>query len=131
MPTTNSTVRLADADRHLRTFAQKLTDWTPYWRELAERLAETAQARWPLRRLSGRLRRSLTWAGSRLGRGGVYEADPNMLRFGTSVFYGRFHQHGAKHTPRRPLIHVDEPAHTKHLTDWLRARAVASGLEVT
>ena len=43
MPTTTNITVTGDADRRLRTFAQKLTDWTPYWRELAERLAETAQ----------------------------------------------------------------------------------------
>ena len=130
MPTTTNITVTGDADRRLRTFAQTLADLTPFWRELAERLADTAQARWPLRRRTGRLRKSLTWQGDRLGRGGVLEAEPDRLRFGTDIFYGRFFQHGAKHIRPRPLIHVDEPAHTKHLTAWLRDRAAASGLEV-
>ena len=44
MPTTNITVTgLTDADRHLRTFFQKLTDLSPFWRELGQTLANEAQ----------------------------------------------------------------------------------------
>ena len=122
---------IARADSGLRKFAALAEDLTPFWRELGEGLADEAQRRWPLRRRTGRLRRSLQWAGAGLGRGGIFESSPDRLRFGTSVFYGRFFQHGAKHTPRRPIIHVDEAQHADQLDSWLRARAVMSGLEVT
>ena len=132
MPIANSAATdLRDTDRRLRAFANTLLDLTPFWRELGERLAETAQSRWPLRRRTGGLRESLTWGGSRLGRGGVFEATPDRLTFGSALFYGRFAQHGTKHTPRRPIIHVDAPTHTQYLSAWLRDRAAAAGLEVT
>lgn len=129
MPNINIT-RLADADAALLAFSKQIIDWRPFWSQLAEHLADEAQRRWPLRRRTGTLRKSLTWAGDRLGRGGVFEADPDRLRFGTSVFYGRFHQHGAKHTPRRPLIHIDEADVSSRFSAWARDRASAAGLEV-
>ena len=119
------------ADRALGTFAAEVDDLRPFWRELGKDLADESQRRWPLRRRTGRLRRSLTWAGSRLGRGGVFESDPDRLRFGSAVFYGRFSQFGTKTQRARPLIHVNEPQHTAQLDGWLRQRAEAAGLEVT
>ena len=120
---------LRQADAALRRFSDGL-DLRPFWRELGERLAAEAQARWPLRRRSGRLRESLRWAGTKLGAGGIFEASPDRLAFGSSVFYGRFHQFGAKHTPRRPLIHVNEADTSTRLGEWARDRARAAGLEV-
>ena len=122
---------LEKADTGLRQFVATVTDLTPFWSELGEHLADEAQRRWPLRRWSGKLRTSLTWHGDRLGKHGVFESSPDRLTFGSAVFYGRFHQHGAKHTPRRPLIHIDPEQHTEQLSAWLRSRAGASGLEVT
>ena len=132
MPTTNIAVTgLADADRHLRTFFQKLTDLRPFWRELGQTLANEAQSRWPLRRRTGRLRKSLVWRGDKLGPHGIFEADPDRLRFGSAVFYGRFAQYGTKRQRATPLIHIDPEQHTEQLSAWLRSRAAASGLEVT
>ena len=111
----------------LRQFAATVTDLRPFWRLLGETLADTSQARWPLSRRSGRLRRSLTWAGDKLGRGGVYQADPDRLTFGTGVFYSRFTQTGTKRQRARPLIHVDDQAHTAQLVGWLQARAATAG----
>ena len=93
-------------------------------------MADEAQSRWPLRRRTGTLRRSLVWHGGRLAKSGVYEASPDRLRFGTGVFYGRFHQHGAKYTPRRPLIHIDVSDASSRFSAWARARAADAGLEV-
>ena len=118
-------------DRGLKRLADGASDLRPFWRQLGERLADTAQSRWPLRRRTGRLRKSLTWAGDRLGKGGVYESDPDRLTFGSSVFYARFHQAGARNLPRRPLIHIHPEQHTEQLSAWLRARAGRAGLEVT
>ena len=108
-----------------------MTDLTPFWSELGETLATEAQARWPLKRRSVKLRRSLTWAGDRLGRGGIFQSDPDRLKFGSAVFYGRFAQLGTLQQRATPLIHIDPEQHTEQLSAWLRSRAVASGLEVT
>ena len=121
---------LRQADNSLRRFAAQVDDLRPFWAQLGRGLAETIDARWPLRRRTGRLRRSLTWAGHRLGRGGIFESSPDRLRFGTTIFYSRFHQHGTSRHAARPLIHVDEAQHADQLDSWLRARAVMSGLEV-
>ena len=121
---------LSTADTALRRFEATVADWTPFWRELGEHLADTAQARWPLRRRSGRLRTSLTWAGGRLGRGGIFEADPDRLRFGSAVFYGRFAQTGTKRQRATPLIHVDAADANTRLSEWTKSRARSSGLEV-
>ena len=132
MPTANIAVTgLRDADQHLRTFAKHLADLTPFWRELAEHLADDVQQGWPLRRHSGRLRKSLTWARGRLGRGGVYEPTATRLTFGTDLFYARFAQYGTKRQRATPLIRVDADDARKRLSEWMKARAAASGLEVT
>ena len=122
---------ITESDNSLRRFEAASGDLRPFWRELGERLADEAQRRWPLRRRTGRLRRSLMWAGDRLGRGGVFEASPDKLTFGTNLFYSRFHQYGTKRHAARPLIHVDADRHSSQLSSWLQARAAASGLEVT
>ena len=122
---------LKQADTGLRTFAATVTDLTTFWRLLGRSLADEAQRRWPLRRRSGRLRKSLVWSGGRLGKGGVYESSPDRLTFGTAVFYSIFSQHGTKRQKARPLIHVNPDEHTEQLRTWLQARAVASGLEIT
>ena len=118
-------------DRGLKRLADGASDLRPFWRQLGKRLADTAQSRWPLRRRTGKLRKSLVWRGDTLGPRGIFESSPDRLQFGSAVFYGRFHQHGAKHTPRRPLIHIDEAQHSEQLTTWLQARAASAGLEVT
>ena len=121
---------ITEAERSLREFA-KATDLREFWPLLGRDLADEAQARWPLRRRTGKLRRSLTWRGDRLSRGGIFEARPGSLTFGTSVFYSRFFQHGTRHHRQRTLIHVNEATHTDQLNTWLTERAVAAGLEVT
>ena len=118
------------ADTDLRKFSASVEDLRPFWAQLGRGLAETIDARWPLRRRTGRLRRSLTWAGDRLGRGGIFESSPDRLRFGSTLFYARFFQFGTRKQRATPLIHVDEAQHTDQLSSWLRARAAASGLEV-
>ena len=122
---------LSESDTALRRFAATVLDWRPFWRQLAESLADEAQRRWPLKRRSGKLRRSLVWSGKRLGPRGIYESSPDALTFGSSIFYGRFSQFGTKRQKARELIHVDEAQHAEQLRAWLRARAVAAGLEVT
>ena len=118
-------------DRGLKRLADGVSDLRPFWARLGQSLADEAQRRWPLRRRSGKLRRSLTWRGETLGRGGVFEPTPDRLTFGSAVFYSRFHQHGARNVPRRELIHVNPARHTAALASWLVARAQRAGLEVT
>ena len=67
---------------------------------------------------------------SKLGRGGIFEASPNRLEFGTSLFYGRFAQYGTKKQQATPLINVDEIVIGQRLALWAKSRAAASGLEV-
>ena len=122
---------LDTAEVALGTFAREVDDLRPFWPRLARYLADTAQARWPLRRRTGRLRRSLTWRGKSLGPSGVFEPTPDRMTFGSSLFYGRFSQTGTKHQPIRELIHIDPERHTAALASWLVARAEAAGLEVT
>ena len=64
---------VSESDTWLRKFAATVEDWRGFWAQLGKSLADTAQARWPLRRRSGRLRESLAWSGNRLGRGGIFE----------------------------------------------------------
>ena len=121
---------LTQADRALRKFGATVENWRPFWSQLGESLATETQRRWPLRRRSGRLRESLHWTGSRLGRGGVFESSPDRLTFGSSIFYSRFSQYGTKQQRARPLIHVNEKQHTELLRAWLVARAQPAGVEV-
>lgn len=57
------------------------------------------------------------------GRGNVSELDASGLKYGTSVFYARFHQQG-KGVPRRRVISVGKPVRLRiaqivldHITD--------------
>ena len=120
---------LGQVETRLRRFSDGL-DLRPFWRELGETLADEAQARWPLKRRTGKLRKSLTWAGTKLGAGGIFEASPDRLTFGSSVFYSRFAQFGTRKQRATPLIHVNEADTSTRLGEWARARAVAAGLEV-
>ena len=122
---------LHEADQALDALAAAALDLRPFWSELGADLSRTSQERWPLRRLSGRLRRSLTWRGDRLGPRGVFESAPDRLTFGSELFYGKYYQHGTTRQVARPLIHINEAQHTEQLGTWLRARADAAGLEVT
>ena len=125
------TPSLADVDDQLATFSDSIEDLSDFWPTLGENLAAVAQDRWPLRRRSGKLRRSLAWTGRRLGRGGIYKSEPSSLTIGTKVFYGFYSQRGTKHQARRPLVHVDEADVGKRLTEWAKGRAEAAGLEVS
>ena len=130
MPTAITIAVTGDSDRRLRAFANHLESLVPFWREFAKHLADETQRRWPLRRRTGKLRKSLVWRRDKLGRSGVYEADPDSLTFGSSLFYGRFPQYGTKRQRKTPLIHVDEDDARARLVDWTRGRAEAAGLEV-
>ena len=111
---------------------RSLRDFSDFWPLLGRAIADESQRSWPLRRRTGTLRRSLTWAGGRagLGKGGVYEADPDALTIGSSIFYARFSHHGTRRQSKRVLLTVDESDTTARLTEWARDRATAAGLEV-
>ena len=110
--------------------ARSLRGLGSFWPTLAEAIAGKAQSSWPLRRRSGRLRRSLTWSGKGLGKGGIYAADPDALVIGTGVFYARFSHHGTVNQRRRELLAVDETDTAKRLEKWARDRVQGAGLEV-
>ena len=122
---------LGQADTGLRKFAAQVDDLRAFWPRFAKGLADESQRLWPLRRKTGRLRQSLTWRGNRLGRFGIYEPNPDRLRFGSAVFYARYPQTGARKQRKTPLINIDEKQHGEQLAEWLRGRAAAAGLEVT
>ena len=119
------------AETGLRRFAAQVDDLRPFWRQLGQKLADETQARWPLKKQSGRLRRSLDWHGDRLGPRGIFESAPAQLTFGSAIFYGRFFQSGTARRAARTLIHIDEAQHADQLDSWLRERADKGGLEVT
>ena len=112
--------------------ARAFADLTTFWPLLAQQIATESSARWPLKRRSGQLRQSLTWAGGRggLGRGGIYEPTRDALTIGTTVFYGAFSQFGTRRQPARKLVSVDEKDVAKHLATWARERASDAGLTV-
>ena len=122
---------LEKVDRDLATFARLTADLRPFWAELGRSLADETERRWPLKRKSGRLRRSLTWARGRLGRGGIYRSRPDRLIFGTRLFYADFSQRGTTRQATRELIHVREDEITTRLTAWAVDRAKQAGLEAT
>ena len=125
------TTGIRESEKGLDALGRPASDLRPFWSELGRDLANLAQERWPLRRRTGRLRRSLAWRGETLGRGGVFESTPDRLTFGSSLFYSRFSQAGTKRQPRRELIHIEPERHTAALASWLRTRAERAGLEVT
>ena len=118
---------LEKVDKNLATYAALTADLRPYWLELGRALAAESAARWPLKRRSGRLRRSLTWAGSRLGRGGIFQATRDRLLYGSRLFYADFAQRGTKRQPATPLVHVDEDAIARRLNAWSVDRARRAG----
>ena len=119
---------LESVDRTLATYSA-LEDLRPFWELLGRSLAADTQRRWPLRRQSGRLRKSLTWTGNRLARGGIFQSKREKLIFGTRIFYADFAQRGSKHQRATPLIHVNEADIAARLNAWATERAVRAGLE--
>ena len=87
----------------LRKFAAGVEDWRPYWRLLGETLATEAGSRWPLRRRSGRLRKSLTWRGDTLGPRGIFESSVQIAlqirnrRCFTRDFFSTVPESSARH----------------------------------
>ena len=110
--------------------ATALTNLSDFWPGLAESITDKAQRSWPLKRRSGRLRRSLTWSGRGLGKGGRYEPSSDSLIVGTRIFYGAFSHFGTKNQPTRVLLGVDPLDTTKRLEKWARDRVIGAGLEV-
>lgn len=110
---------------------RSLGDLSTFWPTLGEAIVDKSQSAWPLKRRSGTLRRSLTWTGKGLGRGGVYEPMRDSLTIGTAVFYSGFHHRGTQHLRKRELLAVDPGDATKRLETWARSRVTAAGLEVS
>ena len=119
---------LGSADTALRRFARTVDDLRPFWRELGVHLADTAPESLAVTPTYRTAPKSLVWRGDTLGPRGIFESSPDRLQFGSAVFYGRFHQHGAKHTPRRPLIHIDEAQHSEQVDDLAPGPGGVGGL---
>ena len=109
--------------------ARSIRDLSTFWPTLAESIADESKRSWPLRRVTGRLRRSLTWSGKGLGRGGIYEATRDALVIGSRVFYGAFSHYGTVNQRKRVLLGVDPLDTTKRLEKWARDRVIGAGLE--
>lgn len=122
---------LEKVDKNLATFAALTSDLRPFWELLGRSLADESQRRWPLRRRSGRLRKSLSWSGARLGRSGIFQSKREKLVYGSRLFYANFSQKGTKHQRATPLIHVNESDIAARLDAWAVERAKAAGLEVS
>ena len=132
MPTTTTNVSVTrDADRRLRKFAKHLENLTPFWATLAEHLADDAQARWPLR--DGTPARSESrWSGAGHAWAGAASMNPPLIawRLERVCFTAGLRSTGRRRQRKTPLIHVDADDARTRLSDWMRARAEASGLEV-
>jgi phage gpG-like protein len=107
------------AERLLGRLARRLEDGTPQLLGLVDQLIEAEQERFAGRGirwrrlapstsrqgrrplvLTGELMRSLTVRGY---RGQIVEVRPGQLRFGTRVYYARFHQKG-EGVPKRTVV---------------------------
>ena len=75
----------------LNRTARSLGDLSEFWPAVGRSIADQTQAAWPLKRRSGRLRRSLSWsARGGLGKAGIYEAKSDSLVIGSSLFLRQF-----------------------------------------
>ncbi len=109
----------AELGRKLREYEQALfrtsgasggTPWPPLQ---ASTIASKARSKNPtIRRNANRiliargiLRASLTTSKA---RGHVERATDHGLEFGSTIPYGRFHQHGTRHMPARPVSQLTE-----------------------
>lgn len=81
-----------------RTFAQAGPGWPPLAEATRAKKAALGQSPRILR-VTDALYRSLTTSGA----GSSEELHASELRFGTAVFYARFHEYGTRTTPKRPL----------------------------
>jgi len=58
----------------------------------------------------GDLKESLTWYGSQLGPGGIFDPHPSFVIAGTTIPHGKYHMTGTKHMPARPFMPPPDPA---------------------
>ena len=133
------------ASRHLTALAKAGEDPRPAFRQIQEEI-RTAEATWfgtrgegswpnlqqatldaKLRRgqppdplvATGALRRSLT---VKRGSGAIRSATKRQMKFGSKVYYGRFHERGGRVPVRRPLLPVDTRTRrrmVKDVREWL------------
>ena len=74
---------LETTTKNLATYSELVSDLRPFWDQLGRALADESQRRWPLKRRTGALRASLTWAGNRLGARGTFESTRDRLVYGS------------------------------------------------
>lgn len=80
------------------------------WAQLSPRYAAWKAKRYPgktILRRTDRLMTSLTWTGASLATSeGIAIMTPDSATFGTSVFYGRFHQRGTRKMRQRRILYL-------------------------
>ncbi len=77
------------------------------WRPLSERYARWKAIHFPGKTILRRrdvLIGSVTWSGSRPGRGGVFRATETSAEMGTSVRYAVYHNRGTGRLPQRQIL---------------------------
>ena len=119
--------------RAARSLRRAFQDWRPFWSELGEHLADTAQARWPLRRRSGKLRKSLVWSRrQRLGPWRHFRGIRKSARIRErTVFYSGNSRNTAPNKQQadgRCCIRIDETDIGQRLALWAKSRAAAAGI---
>jgi len=74
---------------------------------------------------TGKMRESLNWQGASLGAGGVFVPRRDAVTVGTSVAYGKYHQHGTPKMPRREFLPTPDARHyARMLSAWILGREV-------
>lgn len=84
------------------------------WAPLSPRYAAWKAKRYPgktILRRTDRLMKSLTWTGAALATPeGIAIMTPDSATFGSSVFYGRFHQRGTRTMRQRRILYLPPDA---------------------
>lgn len=103
------------------------------WEKLSPRY-KAWKDRWypglPILTREGFLRDSLQWTGTHLGPGGVFEAYPTYVIYGTTIPYASAHQKGTARLPARPFMHEPNPEiFGPLLKNWILRNAKKGGLD--
>jgi phage gpG-like protein len=70
--------------------------------------------------LTGALQDSLTWSGTEVGPGGIFDTTENYVRVGTTIPYGKYLQEGTSKMVARPFLPAPNPAvFAPILKSWL------------
>jgi phage gpG-like protein len=93
------------------------------WARLSPRYKAWKEQHYPGKTIlvrEGDLRASVRWSHGRLGAGGIFDAQPRHLIFGTDVPYAAYHQYGTDKMPARPFLPpVDAKEYAPLLRNWI------------